>query len=306
MSYDHFKNITMQQIEALKELVEAGSFTRAAMNMFITQPTLTKQMKNLEETVKAKIINRKHTGITLTPEGKILYDYARRILRLRDEAREKVLSIQNHDSGHILISASTIPATYILPQVLGQLKRQYPDIRTHLQMTDSEDTYQIILDDLAEIGFVGKEIVDRRLVIVTLWTDRLVLAVPEGHPWFQRPAVTLKEVENEPFIMRERGSGTRETIEQFFQKEKSHAVPQFNVVCEIGSSEAVKESIIAGLGISLLSIHAVKREINQGIFREVPIEGCSIKRNFYMIYKKQFHLMNRHKKFIALVKTHSL
>ncbi|MBN1830369.1 MAG: LysR family transcriptional regulator [Deltaproteobacteria bacterium] len=302
MSYDNFKNITMQQIEALKELVEAGSFTRAATNMFITQPTLTKQMKNLEDTVKTKIINRRHTGITLTPEGKILYDYARRILRLRDEAREKVLSLQNHDSGHILISASSIPATYILPPILGQLKKQYPDIRTHLRMTDSEDTYQTILDDLAEIGFVGKEIVDRRLVVVTLWKDRLVLAVPAGHPWYQREAVTLREVEEEPFIMREMGSGTREVMEQFFQKEKGHYGPNFNVVCEIGSSEAVKEAISAGIGISLLSIHALKRELSQGHFREVPIEGCSIERNFYMIYKKQFHLMNHHRKFISLIK----
>jgi DNA-binding transcriptional LysR family regulator len=302
MSYDNFRNITMQQIEALKELVEAGSFTRAAMNMFITQPTLTKQMKNLEDTVKAKIINRKHTGITLTPEGKILYDYARRILRLRDEAREKVLSLQNHDSGHILISASTIPATYILPPILGQLKKQYPDIRTHLRMTDSEDTYQAVIDDLAEIGFVGKEIVDRRLIVVTLWKDRIVLAVPEGHPWYQREAVTLQEVEAEPFIMREPGSGTREVMEQFFQKEKGHEGPRFNVVCEIGSSEAVKEAISAGIGISLLSIHALKKELSQGLFREVPIEGCSIERNFYMIYKKQLHLMNHHRKFISLIK----
>ncbi len=303
MSYDHFKNITMQQIEALKELVEAGSFTRAAANMFITQPTLTKQVKNLEETIHAKIINRKHSGITLTPEGKILYDYARRILRLRNEAREKIVSIQNHDSGHILISASTIPATYILPQVFGQLKRQYPDIRTHLRMTDSEDTYQAILDDSAEIGFVGKPIADRRLTVITLWTDRLILTVPEGHPWYDRSAVTLEEIEREPFIMREPGSGTRDTVEQFFRKKRGCADPNFNVVCEMGSSEAVKESIAAGLGISLLSIYAVKRELRQGLFREIPVDGCSIERHFYMIYKKQFHLMNFHKKFINLVKT---
>ena len=183
MRQNGFRNITLHQMEALIRLVETGSFTRAAERMALSQPTLTKHIRNLEDAVGARVVDRKSRGVSLTPEGRILYDYARRIARLREDARERIENLKAYESGHIFLSASTIPATYIIPRFLGLLKKSDPEIRVHIRMGDSEETIQTILGDQAEMGIVGKRSPDRRLKVEPLWQDRLVLAVPAGHPW---------------------------------------------------------------------------------------------------------------------------
>jgi Transcriptional regulator len=302
MSYDQFRNITIRQMESLIHLIEEGSFSRAAGKMFLTQPALTKHIKNLEESVNARIVSRGNTGISPTPEGKILYDYARRILKLRDEAREKILRARENESGNIFISASTIPATYILPRLLNEFKKQFPDIRAYIQTSDSEEILQMILNNQAEIGFIGKKTYNKMLNVESLWKDRLVLAVPSGHTWQKREYVTLDEVSKEPFIIRERGSATREILKEYLRKNTGLRLSEFNVIGEMGSSEAVKEGIIAGLGVSILSIYAVGRELKRETLAEVTIADCDISRHFYLIYRKQFSLMHYHGLFLEFVK----
>ena len=306
MSYDQFRNITIQQMESLIYLVEEGSFSRAAKRVFLTQPSLTKHIKNLEEAVNARLVNRENMGISLTTEGKIIYDYSRRILKLRDEAKERILRIKENESGNIFISASTIPATYILPYLLNDFKRLFPDIHAYVQTNDSEETLGMTLNNQAEIGFIGKQTLNRRLNVETLWQDTLVLAVPGNHPWRKKDYVTLDEVSKEPFIIREKGSATREILEEYLLKNTDRSLYKFNIVCEMGSSEAVKEAIIAGLGASILSIHAIKRELKQGILINIPIKDCDIQRYFYLIYKRQFTLMPYHKLFLKFVKNYKL
>jgi DNA-binding transcriptional LysR family regulator len=306
MSYDQFRNITIQQMESLIYLVEEGSFSRAAKRVFLTQPSLTKHIKNLEEAVNAKIVNRENMGISLTPEGKILYDYARRMLKLRDEAKEKIVRAKDNESGNIFISASTIPATYILPYLLNEFKRLFPDIRAYIQANDSEETLGMILNNQAEIGFIGKKTLNKRLNVEPLWKDTLVLAIPEDHPWRKRKHVTLDEVSKEPYIIREMGSATREITEEYLLKNTDKSLSKFNIVSEMGSSESIKEAIIAGLGISIISIHAIKRELKQGTLIAMPIQDCTIKRYFYLIYKKQLSLMHHHKLFLEFVINYKL
>ena len=306
MSYDQFRNITIQQMESLIYLVEEGSFSRAAKRVFLTQPSLTKHIKNLEEAVNARLVNIENMGISLTTEGKIIYDYSRRILKLRDEAKERILRIKENESGNIFISASTIPATYILPYLLNDFKRLFPDIHAYVQTNDSEETLGMTLNNQAEIGFIGKQTLNRRLNVETLWQDTLVLAVPGNHPWRKKDYVTLDEVSKEPFIIREKGSATREIVEEYLLKNTDRSLYKFNIVCEMGSSEAVKEAIIAGLGASILSIHAIKRELKQGILINIPIKDCDIQRYFYLIYKRQFTLMPYHKLFLKFVKNYKL
>ncbi len=306
MSYDQFRNITIQQMESLIYLVEEGSFSRAAKRVFLTQPSLTKHIKNLEEAVNARIVNRENMGISLTPEGKILYNYSRRILKLRDEAKEKILRAKDNESGNIFVSASTIPATYILPYLLNEFKKLFPDIHAYVQTNDSEETLGMTLNNQAEIGFIGKNTLNKRLNVKPLWKDEIVLAVPGDHPWRKKDYVTLDEVSKEPFIIREMGSGTREILEEYLLKNTDKSLSKFNIVCEMGSSEAVKEAIIAGLGTSILSIHAIKRELKQGTLINVPIKDCDIQRYFYLIYKRQLSLMHHHKLFLKFVKNYRL
>jgi DNA-binding transcriptional LysR family regulator len=174
-----------------------------------------------------------------------------------------------------------------------------------MQMHDSEETLQIVLNDQAEIGFIGKEPVNKKLVVQRLWKDSLVLAVPASHPLSNRRAVKVEDLEEIPFIIREKGSGTRDIIEQCLEKQRRTSLSRFNVICEMGSSEAVKEAILARLGVSILSVFAIKRELSQGLLTALNVSDCTMERYFYLVHKKQFPLMMYHKHFLDIVKRYS-
>lgn len=306
MKSDEIKGITLQQMEALICIVEERTFSGAARKMLLSQPSLTKHIQKMEDLLEIKILNRRSGGITLTPEGKILFDYARRILKLREEAGEKILGAREMESGEISISASTIPATYILPRVLSDFRRRYPDIRVHVRTLDSEETIEAILNNRGDIGFIGKKPAGGKLEAEPLWKDRLVLAVPKDHRWQTAGCVKIQELLEEPFIIRERGSGTREILERYLKEKKNTSLFQFHIAAELGSSEAVKEAIIAGLGVSFLSGYAISRELKTGDLVEISLPGWRIERYFYLINRRQFGLMHPHRLFIDFVKGYQL
>lgn len=301
MSYHTFKNITLQQLESLIVLVEVGSYTKASANLFLSQSSLTKHIQNMEDAAETKLVQRGSTGITLTPEGQILYDYAKRLTKLRDEARDRVERLKNQDSGHIYIAASTTPATYLLPQLLAHVLPMHTEIKVHIQMHDSDEVLQMVLNNQAEIGFIGKETLNKKIVSEQLCRDKLVLAVYPNHRLARQQSVTIDELAQEAFVIREHGSGTRAIFEEFLQQHSGNRLSQFNVICEMGSTEAVKEAILAGLGISILSIFAVKRELQQGLLIPVDIVDCSMERYFYIIYRKNFSLRKHHRLFMDTI-----
>jgi len=305
MSIDRFKNITIQQMEAIIALVEEGSFSRAAERMLLTQPALTKNIKNVENCLDARLVNRSSAGISLTPEGRILYNYARRMVRLRDEAKEKVLALRKESGGNIYLSASTIPANYILPCVLAEFRKANSAIRIYVKTADSEVAMNMVLENEVEMGIIGKRPLNKKLAATALWKDRLILAVSRDHPWHKKKSVALSELIKEPFVIREKGSATRESFEAFLEKSKLLSLSPFNICAELGSSEAIKEAIISGLGVSVISIHAVSRELSQGLLFEVPVQGCQIERNFYLIYKNKFDFRSFHRTFVSFIKSHN-
>ena len=304
MASDGFQNLTMQQLEALIHLVEERSFSRAARKMHLTQPSLTKHIRNVEEALGAKIVDRSSRSLALTPEGRVLHDYARRIVKLRDEARERILLLREKEAGDIRIAASTIPATYILPYAIGAFRKKHPGIRTTVRAADSSDVIETVLDNGAEIGFIGKKPSGGKLIAEELWKDRLVLAVLSGHPWAKRRSVRIAEIVKAPFVIREKGSGTREALEECLRETAGQGLPHLNIAAELGSSEAVKEAVIAGLGISVISVHAIRRELKSGILAALVVEGCPIERSFYLIYRRQFDLMAHHKIFLDYIRAY--
>lgn len=288
----------MQQLETLFYLMEERTFSGAARRMYLSQPALTKQVQNIEEVLGLQVINRGSRGLTLTDPGKVLYEYAKRILKLRDEVREKIGQLGQGEAGEIYIGASTIPATYILPAILSAFRGRYPMIRSHVQNADSEEVIENILGNQREIGLVGKNPLNQRLYAEPLWQDRLILVAAAGHHWQEREEVGLREVLREPFIIRESGSATREIIEQALREQGVPSLDRLNISCEIGSSEAVKEAVIAGLGVSIISFHAVARELAAGVLFEAPIALPEIKRSIYLIHRKGLKLSPHHKLFL--------
>lgn len=305
MSNEYFKNITLQQMEALISVSEEGSFSRASKRMLLTQPALTKNIRNVEDSLGVLVVNRSSAGISLTPEGKILYDYAQRIVKLRDEAKAKITKLHENIGGDIYIGASTIPATYILPRALSSFSKTNPDIRIYIKAADSAEAMNMVLDGEVEIGCIGKKPLNQKLMAEPLWKDRLILAVPKLHPWRKKKSITLSELLNEPFVIREKGSATRELFESCLKESRSISLSQLNVRGELGSSEAIREAIIAGFGVSVISIHAVERELSQGLLFEIPIQSCPMERNFYLIYKTKFDFRSFHKTFINFIKRYT-
>lgn len=303
MAMEHFRNITIQQMEALVALVEEGNFSRAARKMYLTQPALTKNIKNIENYLGLRIVNRSGGCVTLTAEGRIIYDYARKIVRLRNEAGEKIARLQGNDNaGDIYVGASTIPANYLLPRTLSLFKKQHQAIRVHVRTADSEEAINMVLSNEVEIGFVGKKPLNRKLIAEPLWHDRLILAISRNHAWHKRRSVSLEELIQEPFIVREKGSATRDILESYLKEHKLAGLDQFNICCQLGSSEAIKEAIIAGLGVSIISIYAVERELSSKLIMTVPLDGVTIGRNFYMIRGRQCDLKTFHRLFIDFIK----
>jgi DNA-binding transcriptional LysR family regulator len=303
MNYNNFKNITLQQLDSLVNVVEERSFSRAAKKMRLSQPSLTKHIQHLEDIVDARVMVRKQTGISLTPEGRIVYESAKRIFRMIDEAGEKIARMRENEAGNIYITASTIPATYILPHLIQAFRTSYPEINCFVKTRDSEETVAMILDDEAEIGFIGRPVEHRKLHVERLWKDNMILVVPPKHKWAGSKSISLDEVSEEPFVIRERGSATRATLEKYLHEKKKRDLSTFNIIGEMGSSEAVKEAVIAGLGISIISLHAVRREIENGLLIEMPVRNCRIERDFYVIYKKQLNLMKHHLLFFDFLRT---
>jgi DNA-binding transcriptional LysR family regulator len=298
------KNITLQQMEALLYLIEERSFSCAAKRMFLTQPALTKNIRNMEDCLGVKVVNRSSTGVSLTPEGKIIYDVAKRMLRLRKEAEEKIRQMQEKSGGDIYIAASTIPSTYILPRVMSELRIAHPDIRIFLKTEDSEEVMNMVLDKAVEIGCIGKRPQDRKLIAAPLWSDRLILVVPARHRWIKKGPVDISELLQERFILREKGSATRDVFESYLKENKSVNLSQLNICGELGSSEAIKEAVIAGLGVSVLSIHAVERELSSRLLFEIPVADWHIERKFHLIYLKQFEFRTAHKIFADFLKNY--
>jgi DNA-binding transcriptional LysR family regulator len=292
MNFRQFQHITMQQLEALVNLIEENSFSLAGSRMGLTQPSISKHIKNLEIFIDSPIIDRSRNGISLTPEGRILFDYARKIIRLRDEAKYKIESSSNSGQSHIFIGASSIPATYILPTVLGKYRKDNPSCMIHIISGDSREVIEMVLDGSVEMGFIGKPAKDKKLTAEPVWDDTLVFVLGKDHPSADADSFTVQELLNIGMVGREEGSGTRSIIESAINS----IFPgiKLNTICEMGSSEAVKEAVIAGLGGAIISIHAVKREIASGIIKTIQVDGLEIKRCFFMLLRKDFRPLNRH------------
>jgi DNA-binding transcriptional LysR family regulator len=285
----------MQQLEILVNLVEEGSFSRAGSRMLLTQPSISKHIKNLETFIDATIIDRSSPGISLTEQGRILYSYAKKILNIRDEMKGKIEAARALSGKKIFIAASTIPAAYILPKIIGGFRTEFPEIHLQIASGDSSEVIEMVLESRAEIGFIGKPVIDRRLSIEPLWDDSIILA---GNPSSFRESKPLGQdsLRKLPVIGREKGSGTQAVIDKAL--ESSFPGLNLNVICEMGSSEAVKEAILAGAGVSFISVHAIRRELDSAELIEIPVKGLQIKRTFNMIFRKDFKPLGIHSEFM--------
>jgi len=277
----------IHRLEVFCKVVELRSFTKAADAVFLTQPTVSEHIRALEESLGERLIDRLGREAMPTPAGKILYRYAREILQIRNAAMQALQKFRGDLAGQLLMGASTIPGTYLLPELIGRFKALYPAIGITLRISSSGGVVEGVLDGSLEAGLIGARWDDRRIVLEEVFSDELVLVVTPDHPLAKRPGeeVPLAAIEGMPFILRERGSGTRMVMARALEAH-GFSPSRLSVVAEMGSTEAVRQSIKARIGVSILSARAVAEDIERGTLAAVPLQGLRFFRPFYLAQRK--------------------
>jgi DNA-binding transcriptional LysR family regulator len=279
------RRLDLRQVEVFYYVAKFGSFSKAAEALLLTQPTISGHIKALEDSLSLMLFDRLGRGISLTRAGEVLYGYAKRLLSTKAAALQALQELQGGLQGELIIGGSSIPGQYILPTVLGDFKRHYPDITVLLSITDTMETLERIVHGELELGLVGAHVPHLQVTYQPFVDDELVLAVPPGHPWAAQGTVPLKALLSEPFIQRERGSGSRLVIEQTLKRHGLEPTA-LRITAEMGSTEAIKQGIKAGIGISIISHIALVDELRARSLYVVTLQGVAVRRSFYIIRHK--------------------
>src|SRR5687768_3045145 len=276
----------LRRLEVFAKVAELGSFSRAAQALSLTQPTVSEHVRALEDELGLSLLDRLGRGATVTPAGQILLTYAVRMLSLAREARQAIDRFQGSMSGELIVGGSTIPGEYVLPALVGSFKAKYPDISISLLIGSSRQVNEWVDDGRVEVGVVGAPPASKSLQARTLMDDDIVIAVPAGHPWARRASVTVEDLKGEPLLLRERGSGSREAVERALA-ERGLGFGDFRIVGEMGSTQAIKQAVRAGVGVSLISRRAVADECRAGLLTCVGITGLEIRRSFHLVTSRE-------------------
>ncbi|MBU1545254.1 MAG: LysR family transcriptional regulator [Proteobacteria bacterium] len=274
----------IHRLEVFCKVVELKSFTKAAEASFLSQPTVSEHIRSLEELLEERLVDRLGREALPTQAGQILYKYAKKIIRLRQEAMQAMAGFRGTLAGHLSLGASTIPGAYVLPQRIGGFKKIHSAIQITLSIGNSRAVADGVLAGDTEFGVVGARWSDPALEWREILDDELVLAVYPSHPFAKEKEVEPTQLLTEPMIIRERDSGTRRVVTQLLEKHLD--LSRLRIVAEMGSTEAVRQGVKAEVGIAILSRRAVAEDIERGSLATVPLTNTRLSRPFYLITRK--------------------
>jgi DNA-binding transcriptional LysR family regulator len=277
----------LRQLEIFRKVVELESFSKAAEVVFLAQASVSERIANLENMVGLKLLDRLGRRVVPTKAGELLYKHALNLLEMKRIACAEMEDFLGIRRGEVRIGGSTIPGEYILPKFLGLFGRKNPLITLTLAIADSAEIEHRVLEGQLELGVIGRKTSQRSLATNPLWQDELVISVPSGHLWARREEVTPEELTNEPFILRESGSGTLKTLDDYLRAAGLEGIGSLRIIARLGTSTAVKEGIKAGLGVSILSSLAMSTEFETGILKQLKVKGLRMTRSFYLIRDKR-------------------
>lgn len=278
-----------RKLEVFCKVVEMKSFTGAAEEIFVSQPTISEHIRGLEDELGQKLFNRLGREVELTPVGEVLHKYALEIIQKQQEALQAVAHYSGRLAGKIALGCGTIPGTYILPELISSFHSAHPSTKAILRITSSRIIAEKVLTGELELGIVGARWNEKKLTWSEIFTDQLTLAVHPEHALAGRNEVSLQTAVQYPFVFREPESGTRRVIGDILEKEGIRE-SALKVVAEIGSTAAVKEAVKAGIGISILSKRAVADDLDCGKLVTLAIQGQDLRRPFYLVRRKNREL----------------
>ena len=276
-----------RQLEAFVNAVKYKSFSKAADATFLTQPTISTHISNLETELGVRLLNRKGREITLTSQGQDFYGYAMELLNTRERALDHIHNQSKEIDGILEIQTSSIPGHSFLPMLMDEFHKLYPKVRFYVEQTDSRTVNENLLNQRGEIGFTGYK-GNSALAFETIFEDEMVLITPDIEKY--RSYKNGEEIPtelfiHEPFIMREDGSGTKQEMEQALVNGKA-VFKHIDVIAKMTNMEAVKQVVGRGLGVSIVSEQVVKETAESENIRYFKIQGLEKKRCFYLTYNK--------------------
>lgn len=296
--------MNLKQLEAFVQVAEGGSFSKAAKELFLTQPTISAHIAALEKELNVRLFVRNTKEVSMSDDGRELYQYARQIIDLQKKIEERFEAGKEGGKHLITIAASTIPAQYLLPKVLIRFNEKYPQEQFKILETDSSKVVTQIVDHVADIGFTGTVLEKKHCRYIPFYKDELVVITPNTEKYKklqEESSGNIKWIMDEHIIMREEGSGTRKEA----QKQLKYAgisTDNLNIIASIENQETIKKSVRQGMGISILSKLATADEVEAGFMLAFPIPKADKGRDINLVYNKNYQLSRSAERFIKVVK----
>jgi DNA-binding transcriptional LysR family regulator len=274
-----------RRLQVFHTVARLLSFTKAADALHMTQPAVTFQVRQLEEYFNTRLFDRTHNRISLTTVGQRVFEFAEEIFAHYAEMENAVKELTGDISGVLVLGASTTIAEYMLPALLGDFKRKYPDVRIRLKVSNTDGIVAMVEDNIIDLGVVEAPVNNKSLSLELCRMDQLVAVVSPEHRFAKLKKVSVHEFFTEPFISREEGSGTREVIEEYLHQAN---IPHgnLNIIMELGSPEAIKGAVEAGMGVSILSRATLQKELQLGTLYCIPLDP-PLERPFSFVHQKQ-------------------
>jgi DNA-binding transcriptional LysR family regulator len=271
--------VSLHQLGVFRTVARHESFSRAAEELYISQPAVSAHVRELERLYGVDLFEQVGRRVRLTEAGRLLEEYADRLLALVEESRRALDELKGVAQGHLAVGASTIPGAYFLPEALGHFQQQHPGVEVAFRIGDTHQVLGMLRRGEVELAVVGESREETGLLLRPYRSDELVLVAAPGHRWARDGLGDVAELAREAFIMRERGSSTRENAEALLRR--IGVTPQ--VTMEWESTEAIKKAVEAGLGISILSGHAVALEVACGRLSVIRHPALACRRQFYIV-----------------------
>ena len=295
--------MNLKQLEAFVQIADSGSFSKAANDLFLTQPTISAHISSLEKELNTRIFVRNTKEVRLSESGEILYDYAKQMIVLQKKIEETFAAREEKGQRCLTIAASTIPAQYLLPGILARFVEKYPNQQFKILESDSAQVVEQVVNNMVDIGFTGT-VIDKRLCkYIPFYQDELVVITPNTKKYLalQGEEANATWVADEPLIMREAGSGTRKEAEK--QLRRIGVNPsKLNIIASMESTEAIKRAVSSGMGISVISKLAVEEEVGKGSLLAIPVSVDHMKRDINVIYNRNLQLPRASERFVKVVK----
>ena len=292
------RSVTLRQLRTFKAVADLNSFSLAAQHLRLSQPSVSYQVKELEEALGLPLLDRLGKRVHLTEAGSVLYSYARRILDVLDEAALALEEMRGIKRGKLRVGASTTVGIYLLPAALGAFKKLHPGLVISLEIGTRARVQEQVLRNELDLAVVGPALKDPDLAILPFITDELVVIAPAGHMLAGRRGLVLKDLEDQPFVMREPASGSRWSLEKAARK----AGAKLNVAMELGSNGAIKHAVASGLGLAVVSRYACALELSSKRLVELDVRGFPIRRDWHIVHLRRRRLPGSVLAFIEFLK----